>query len=529
MKNLFVVFLIVSSTISVSGQIDLIPKVVVTTLGTYVGYSNNSGEMVIPAQFKEAHPFYNGLARVKNDEELYGFINKKGEVVIPFKFREANDFYRNTGYGEKKPVDLNFITVTTTEEYQKKSNLGEVYYREQSSTSTRKIGRSGIINTKGEYVVPLVFQGESRIEGDFALIRFTKDKESFSALINEEGKVAFGPVPGNIHVAENNIIVTYLNADEINGQPNYLSVLYDLEGNRILGVEKRYGLISESGNPQFLDVNRNILQGDEVISKNGLIDLQGNEIIQTLYKRIRWESDIKLFRVLIESNKYDDTGESDVFFYANEKGECVAKESVPCPAPPPAGFNYESYISKGHKIVKDINETTQIPWLIKASSTMVTVKNSTGDNKSSAENNTNKGEGPIFTDMNGIWVQSPPPAQGGYIFKINKIQKNALCGDYKYVSETLKFEAKLKCIHANETGYVFYIEFYNRPSFAKGERYLHVFKKVKKGRTTYKIAVFNGFVDTSFEQQKLMYNKYVQTAELRNKGYNSSWWFWSFY
>jgi len=529
MKKFLVTFLFISATISVLGQTDLIPKVVKTTLGTYVGYANNAGELVIPAQYKEASPFYNGLARVKNDEGLYGFINKNGEEVIPFKFSQANDFYRNTVFGEIKAVGLSFVTEMITEEYKKKTNLSFEYNRGQSLTSTRKVGRSNIINTKGEYMVPFDFEGEATIEGDFVMIYFSKDKKSFSALIDEEHNVVFGPVPGGIHVAENYIIVTYGNAEEINGQYNSLSELYDLEGNRILGVEKRYSQITfGSGNPKFLTVNRKILLGDKVISKTGLIDQQGNEIIQTLFERIVWESDLKLFRVLIESNKYIDNEDLDVYFYANEKGECVEKENVPCPAPPPAGFDYEAFISKGHKIVKDINETAEIPWLYHDSKSKVTTANNSTETEID-KNNSSTGEGQVFIDMNGIWVQSPPPPSNGKIFKIDKIQKNAICGDYKNLAGTQVFEAKLKCIHASEDGYIFYLDYYNRPSWSKGKHYLHVIKKEKKGKIKYKITVFNDFFDTSFEQQKLAYYRYVQTAKLGQKGYNSSWWFWSVY
>lgn len=525
MKTLLATFLFASTIISVCGQTVLTPKKIVTTIGEYYGYANSSGEMIIPAQFKEAQLFYNGLARVKNDKDLYGFINETGEVVIPFKYNFADDFYWSNNFGKKKEVGLSQVAILVTEEVKKKHNLGEVYYNGQSSTTTRKVRRKGIINLKGEYVVPLNFEGDAKVEGDFAKIQFSKNRESFSALLDAEGNVRFGPVPGGIDVTENNIIVIYNNAAKINGSLNFASELYDLDGNRLFGVEKRYGLMNESANPKFLDVERVISKGDEVIYKYGLIDIRGNEIIKTLYERIIWENDLKLFRVIIKSDEYNDNGELGVFFYANEKGECIAKGNVPCPAPPPAGFDYEAYVSEGHSIVKNLNATAEIPWLNDSdklqanASTPNTVK----------EDGVNAGVGPIFSEMNGTWVETPVPAQNGTIFKINKIQKNAVCGDYKRFAGTQISEAKLKCIHADETGFVFHLEFYNRPSYARGQEYLHVSKKVKKEKVTYKCVVFNGLIDKSFEQQKILYHKYVQTAELGRKGYNSSWWFWSVY
>ncbi len=526
MKPFLLTFLIISTIITSQGQTPLTPQKTVTSIGEYYGYANSSGELIIPPKYKAAYPFNNGLARVMNDKNQYGFINEKAEVVIPFQFSQANDFYRNTAYGTIKPVGLSFVTTAVTEKYKKEPNLDEVYYKSQSNTASRNVNRSGIINTKGLYVVPLDFKGKSRIEGNFAMIRFTENKKHFSALINEKGELAFGPVEGNIHVGENNIMVTYNNANEINENTYGLSALYDLDGNQLIDTRQGYGGIMETTNPNFLNVYRHVLIAGKVSSKMGIIDLRGKEIIQTLYKHIRWDENLKAFRVLIESDEHDHKGERDIYFYANEKGQCIEIENVPCPATPPAEFDYEAYISKGPKITKDLNATAEIPWLKEANANTLAIDE---ENKQPVKGNANTGEGPVFADMNGIWVQSPPPAQKGAVFKINKIQNKAFCGDYKKFAGTQKLEGKLKCVHANETGYIFYIDFYNRPSWSKGDQYLHVIKKEKKGRISYKIAVLDGLIDTSFEQQKLMYNKYVQTAELANKGYNSNWWFWSVY
>lgn len=163
-------------------------------------------------------------------------------------------------------------------------------------------------------------------------------------------------------------------------------------------------------------------------------------------------------------------------------------------------------------------------------STATNVATANEENIHRIEKNLNPGEGKIFTDMNGIWVKSIPPAQNGDIFKIDNIQKNTISGDFKsLLGNKIGYEAKLKCIHADETGYIFYLEFYNRPSWISEEKYLHVIKEEKKGKLTYKTALLNGFIDKSFKKQKLLYNKYVLTTDLRKKGYNSGWWFWSIY
>ena len=51
------------------------------------GYIDRNGVIVIPAQFKRAENFSDGLARVMIGEKS-GFIDRNGKIVIPIKFDE---------------------------------------------------------------------------------------------------------------------------------------------------------------------------------------------------------------------------------------------------------------------------------------------------------------------------------------------------------------------------------------------------------------------------------------------------------
>lgn len=60
-------------------------KVFIEENESLYGYKNNSGDVVIKAQFVEAQPFYNGYAIVKITEgyfDKYGIINDKGEYAL---------------------------------------------------------------------------------------------------------------------------------------------------------------------------------------------------------------------------------------------------------------------------------------------------------------------------------------------------------------------------------------------------------------------------------------------------------------
>ena len=56
------------------------------------GYIDKTGKLVIPATFRDAAPFYEGLALVYDDNGNYGFIDKTGKVVVPLKYDYAGSF-----------------------------------------------------------------------------------------------------------------------------------------------------------------------------------------------------------------------------------------------------------------------------------------------------------------------------------------------------------------------------------------------------------------------------------------------------
>lgn len=55
------------------------------------GFIDTRGKMVIPASFKDASNFHEGLCAVRLDK-TWGFINKTGNLVIPANFDRVSDF-----------------------------------------------------------------------------------------------------------------------------------------------------------------------------------------------------------------------------------------------------------------------------------------------------------------------------------------------------------------------------------------------------------------------------------------------------
>lgn len=52
------------------------------------GYTDRTGEMVIPAEWDDAEDFAGGLAAVRRRSK-YGFIDKSGEIVVPIEYDDA--------------------------------------------------------------------------------------------------------------------------------------------------------------------------------------------------------------------------------------------------------------------------------------------------------------------------------------------------------------------------------------------------------------------------------------------------------
>ena len=58
------------------------------------GYTSSDGTLVIPYQFKEAHSFSNGVAKVRKGDK-YGMIDEKGKTVIPFQYSLIFPYNKN--------------------------------------------------------------------------------------------------------------------------------------------------------------------------------------------------------------------------------------------------------------------------------------------------------------------------------------------------------------------------------------------------------------------------------------------------
>lgn len=60
--------------------------------GDKYGFSDTTGNIIIPAQFVEAKDFSDGRAAVSKNGVTWGFIDRTGKMVIPDNYIEVHPF-----------------------------------------------------------------------------------------------------------------------------------------------------------------------------------------------------------------------------------------------------------------------------------------------------------------------------------------------------------------------------------------------------------------------------------------------------
>lgn len=123
--------------------------------------------------FAEAHEFSSGLALVKDKNDKWSYIDRKGNIVI------APDYDNCLSFGEYYGAGLGFkeLAIVNTKGDQVTFQLG-----------FENGGKYGVINTKGEVVLPVEYE-EIQNFGELDRTRWRVKKNGLYGFINEKAKV----------------------------------------------------------------------------------------------------------------------------------------------------------------------------------------------------------------------------------------------------------------------------------------------------------------------------------------------------
>lgn len=276
------------------------------------GFINTKGDWAIAPQYNWATNFINGQARVfmANDKDAYvsgideemvqeaspdflypilnvqgkwGRINKQNEVVIPLEYEGLEDFYPNEPsrvmIGERwSYIDSEGNILTDSLEY----DGAEPF--QYGMGIIRKGELTGIINVKGEWLVPLKYKYITILSSKMLLCQ---DEKEISVYLNEKGKPIF----------ESGITDTYLYASNKNVlllQKNKLWGIADSTGKMLTPFQYNTYELDEKGNNVFIKVSQN--------QKVGILAANGTEILP-----IKYDNAEKAYRdiyIVVENRKY---------------------------------------------------------------------------------------------------------------------------------------------------------------------------------------------------------------------------------
>jgi len=206
--------------------------------GEKVGYINEKGEMVIPAQYYMAYHFSGGVAGVVTMDNKVQFINNKGEVVFtlpagyncdPYLSNGGRLFWNRLSYGM---YDENF-NVIIPDRYNRKlgpmSKEGLAYFL--------KFDGEGFYNRKGEVVLYNPYDSITRLPEQFyyeedgfhegrEIVRSTLS--SVYGAINTHGELVIDTIYSRLMYAGNGLFIYQLPG----GDYNFWGLL-DVDGNQL--------------------------------------------------------------------------------------------------------------------------------------------------------------------------------------------------------------------------------------------------------------------------------------------------------
>jgi len=124
------------------------------------GFIDETGRVIIDYKYYYAEPFSDGLALVKGDKG-YGYINKQGKMCITGNFDVACSFSDGLAKVSDKGEDNNnyyYIDTNGKIAFETKYYDAESFSNGMAMVAnTRGEGEIGFINTKGELVVPCIY------------------------------------------------------------------------------------------------------------------------------------------------------------------------------------------------------------------------------------------------------------------------------------------------------------------------------------------------------------------------------------
>lgn len=258
-----------------------------TEIGYKIGFVNQSGKVIVPLVYDDAKNFSEGLCVVTKDRKS-GFVDKNGKTVIPLVYDNAESF-------------------------------------SEGLAAVSKNGKSGFIDTKGKVVSPLRYDSVGNFKDGLVMIE-QNEKEG---VINKQGKVIVQPTYDYVGDFSEGLAPVYQVVDKNKGKCKYgfinqsgkvviplsfTNVSSFSDGLAIVKttdeLNKNYSAIDKNGKTVLhypdktlddfhngiLELGKNTYQDHNLPDTFGLIDKQGNELLQMKYSSVSFDGKFAVTR-----------------------------------------------------------------------------------------------------------------------------------------------------------------------------------------------------------------------------------------
>ena len=260
------------------------------------GFINASNELIVPFIYDKVRKFKDGLAAVQKHGR-WGYIDKSGNEVIPKVYADAKGFYEGLA-AVKSGYKWGYIDKTGKKVIP--TIFSDAYAFSEGLASAKKEGQPIIINKKGETFVPPQYSSIG-VMYKFGIISARNQDKKYGA-IDKEGTVCIPLIYNDI--GDKNEGFVSVKQESGRGFVNfkgqvvvpliYKSTQRFTEGLAAVKKDKKWGFVNTVGEvviPIIYDSVRPFTDGLSAVEKDGkwgFIDKTGTPVIPFVYDNVRF-------------------------------------------------------------------------------------------------------------------------------------------------------------------------------------------------------------------------------------------------
>lgn len=146
-----------------------------------VGFVNQLGTWIIPAQFSEASLFKEKLATYRNSTN-WGLINSSGGIISTPQWEEIKPFVKGISIAKNSGK---FYLINTSGVKINPEGFDNIFRASDDYFLVENAGNTGLLDPTGNVLLPAEFQNIRREKKDFLVV----NKDGLTGVINESGEV----------------------------------------------------------------------------------------------------------------------------------------------------------------------------------------------------------------------------------------------------------------------------------------------------------------------------------------------------